>query len=349
MITIIELAKILNLAPSTVSMALNDRKGISPDVRIKVKEAARKYGYMPYMKARESGMYKTDPRVISIIFPKCDVHITETIQSGIDKVIKENDYHKIRYTIDMYDDLRSEKSKEMFLTNILEHTSTNGILLFSLSLTEITLAKLVKKGVYIVFLNTFLDYGKCVYMDNISASFKAVKKLIEMGRKNIGLVIPDSSMGLEWKDRFLGYKKALKEKRLKFNPEYVIYENDFSNLRNIAYATKNLIEQNPQIDAMFYASDIFAFAGIKVLKDMGKKIPDDIALIGIDDMPIDEVLDPSLSSVKLPLAQMGEIGAKMLLQTIVNKQYDPESVLIEESEVILRASCAGEAESENWV
>lgn len=349
MITIKELAKILNLASSTVSMALNDRKGISSDVRIKVKEAAKKYGYMPYINARKTGMYSKNSRVISIIYPKCDVHITETVQLGIDKIIKENDYHKIRYTIDIYDELRSEKDKEMFITNILEHTKTNRIIMFSVTLTETTLAKLIQKGVHVVFLNTFLEYGKCIYMDNINASYKAVRKLVELGYKEIGLVTPDATMGFEWKDRFEGYKKALKENNIQFNPEYIAYENDFSNLRSIAYATKSLIEQNPKISGIFYASDILAFGGIKVLRDMGKRIPEDIGIIGIDDMPIDEVLEPSLSSVKMPLEKMGELGAKILLNTISKKEYEPESILIDESELILRKSCIKEYNNEKWI
>ncbi|MDD5066432.1 MAG: LacI family DNA-binding transcriptional regulator [bacterium] len=349
MITIKELAKILNLAPSTVSMALNDRHGISPDVKILVREAAKKYNYLPYSKARETGMYSKDSRVISIIYPKCDIHITETVQAGIDSIIQENDYHKIRYTVDLYNDLKSEKAKELFISNILENTATNGIILFSIGLTEITLMKLINKGVSIVFLNTFQEYGKCIYMDNTKAAYQAVNRLIGTGRKEIGLVVPDAAMGLEWKQRFDGYKQALKENNIRFAPENVIFENDFSSLRNIAYTTKTLIEQNPRIDAIFYSSDIFAFGGLRALKEMNKKVPEEIAVIGIDDMPIDEVLEPGLSSMKMPLKKMGEMGARMLLKSISEKEYESESVLIDESELMLRKSCGNDVHEEKWV
>lgn len=349
MITIKELAKMLNVAPSTISMALNDRPGISPEVRVQVREAAKKYNYLPYMRARGTGMYSKDSRVISIIYPKCDVHITENIQAGIDEAIRENDYHKIRYTVDLYEGLRSEKAKEIFLSNILENTATNGILLFNINLTEITLLKMVRKGVRIVFLNTFLDYGKCVYMDNARAGHDAVTKLIQLGRKEIGLVIPDAAMGLEWKQRFEGYRQALKDAGITFNPDNVVYENDFSSLRSIAYATKTLLDQNPRINGIFYSSDIFAFGGMRALKEMGRKIPDDVALIGIDDMPIDEILDPGLSSVKMPLKKIGETGARMLLKAISEKEYEPESMLIGESELMIRESCLPGAVKEKWV
>ncbi len=339
MITIKELANILNLAPSTVSMALNDRKGISSDIKIKVKEEAKKYGYLPYINARKTGMYNKNSRVISIVYPKCDIHITETVQQGIDKIIKENDFHKIRYTVDVHNEIRTEKAKEIFIANILEHTTTSGIILFSITLTEIALSRLIKKGIPVVFLNTFLEYGKSVYMNNINAAYKAVNNLIKLGRKKIGLVIPDNTIGVEWKDRFEGYKKALLDNKIKFNPNYVMNENNFSNLKSVGYTTKNLIEENPEINGIFYASDIFAFSGIKMLKDMGKNIPDDIAVIGIDDMPIDEVLEPSLSSVKMPFVKMGEKGAGMLLDAINEKEYLPKSILIDESELILRMSC----------
>ncbi len=348
MITITELAKILNLAPSTVSMALNDRKGISAEVKMQVKEAAKKYGYMPFIKSRQTGMYNTDSKVISIIYPQCDIHVTETVQSGIDTIIKEHDYHKIRYTFELFDILLPEKSKEMYITDILENTKTNGIILFSIPLSEVTLAKLVQKGIFIIFLNTNLDYGKCVYMNNIDASFKAVQSLINMGKKEIGLVIPEASMGLEWEHRFSGYKKALIENELTFKPENIFWENDFSNLKKIGYATINLLRQNPDIDGILYGNDILAFGGLKALKDLEKKIPEDIAIIGIDNMPIDTVLSPSLSSVKMPYKKMGEAGAKMLLKTIDKKKYKPEHMCMNGSEVIMRNSCIKNYKNEKW-
>lgn len=339
----------LDLAPSSVSMALNDRKGISPDVRIKVKEAAKKYGYLPYIKSRETGMYNKNSRVISIIYPRCDIHITESVQLGIDKLIRENDYHKIRYTVDLYNELASKEAKDMFIASILEHTSTNGILLFSIELSETTVVKLAREGIYTVFLNTFLDYGKCVYIDNMNAARKATEKLIKAGRREVALVIPDAGMGMEWKDRFEGYKKALQENKIEFNPDYIMYENDFSSLKKIAYATRHLVEANPKINGILYASDILAFGGIKILKDMGKKVPDDIAIIGIDDMPIDAILKPSLSSVRLPLEKMGELGAKMLLDTIDKGSYKSESIFINESRLILRESFRKENKGDSWI
>ncbi len=338
MITIKELAKILNLAPSSVSMALNNRKGISPAVRKRVKEVAKRYGYMPYIKSRETGMYDKQSRVITIIFPKCDTHITETIQSGIDDIVNKQDYHKIRYTIDLYNELNTEKDKDNFIQEIMENTSTKGLILFSIPLSETTITKLTKKGIYVVLLNIKNNYSKCVYMDNVTASYKAVTKFIESGRKNIGLVIPDETMGTEWKDRFEGYKKALQEYKIGLNPDLILYENTFDNLIKISYATKILVDKNPDIDSIFYASDIFAFGGIKMLKNLGKKIPDDIAIIGIDNMPIDTVFQPELSSVELPLFQMGQMGAKILIDSIKKEKYNPVSILIDDSKLILRES-----------
>jgi len=342
MVTIKDIAKELGIAPSTVSMALNDRKGISPELRLKVKEAAKRFGYMPYIKARQNGMYRKTPRVISIIYPKCDTHITESVQCGIDKVIKESDYHKIRYTVDLYSELNAEKDKERFIETILENTAAGAIILFSITLSETTVAKLTKKGVHLVFLNTYMEYGNCVYVDNLNASYKATKSLIELGYNKIGIIIPDQSMGVEWNDRLEGYKTALKDSNIEFNPDYIVYENDFSSLRSAAYSTKYLIEKHPEINAILYGSDIFAFGGLKILKEMGKKIPDDIAIIGFDDMPIDEVLQPSLSSVRFPLIKMGELGAKMLLNRIMKNNFNPERIVLNEAEIILRGTCVKE-------
>ena len=184
-------------------------------------------------------------------------------------------------------------------------------------------------------LNQFTDFGRCVYIDNVAASYNATMSIIKQNKKNIACIIPDESTSDVWRDRLIGYKKALTESGLPYNPNMVVYENTFV-VDESERLIRRLMSEMP-IDGLVFSSDVQAYGGIKALKKMNIRIPEDVAIIGFDDLPYNTVVEPHLSSVMQPIVDLGKKGAEILLDTIENKDYSHCAIKFD-TEVTIRES-----------
>ncbi len=337
-ITIHEIAKILGVAPSTVSKALNNRPNVNDDLRAKIKQTADRMGYAPYVTARETGMYDNQFKTIAFIYPRLGQHIVEQLQQGTNEILRQEDYFELRYTFDIGNSKINENVRnELLFKKLLSDTKISGIVFISFEISDVILAQFHKRNIPTVLLNNHTDYSKSITINNYKAMYQLVKKLVKLGHKNIGLIIPNEKSEHIWLNRFNGYKQGLSENKLKYNPNYIIHEWTFK-INEAGYATKNLITNNPEITAIIYGNDLQAYGGLKALSDMKIKVPDDIAIIGWDDIELNKYVKPSLSSVRQPIEKMGELGIKMLINSIKTKKYKNESIELA-SEINLRGSC----------
>ena len=346
-VTIKDIAKELGVSPAAVSKALNSRPGIGLPLKLKIEKTARRLGYAPYLKARQTGMYERSMKYIAVIYARAGEHLVVDIESGIKDAIKDSGYYELRYTVDIYNDLYDNQRKEVFLDKIIHDNGIVGLISAFLDLSDSTIARLQKSNIPVVLLNNYSDYGQCVLIDNVDASYEATKKLLELGRRKIGLIMPEESSEFIWQDRLEGYKKALKEKKVDYDPYLILYEHTFA-LKEAGLATKALIDRSPEVDGIIYGSDLQAYGGIKILHEMGKRVPDDIAVLGFDDLPFSRISNPPLSSVRQPMRKMGEMGAKLLLDAIAKKKF-PNKVVTLKSELILRKSCLKDIPEEKWI
>ncbi len=346
-IRIKDIAKEIGVTAPTVSKALNNRPGINKELRSRIKKTAERLGYAPYMTARETGMYDQGVKTIAVIYSRVGQHLIDMLQQGTDKIIYGNGFYELRYTLDVSNILITpEKENELLLDRLLKDQRISGILFAFLTVSDITLAQFHKRKIPTVLLNNYTDYGKCVTINNKQAMYNVIKKLFELGHTQIGLIMPNENLEQVWQDRLNGYKQYLKEKSLTYNPNLIIHEQTFQ-LENAGFATKQLIQAHPEITAIVYGSDTQAYGGYKALRDMGKKIPDDIAVVGFDDMVFNRVMTPSLSSVHQPIDQMGEMGAKMLIQAIKNKDFTHKVIELK-TNFILRGSCLKDYKEPHW-
>lgn len=345
--TIKDIAKELGVSAAAVSKALNNRPGIGLPLKLRIEKKAQELGYAPYLKARQTGMYERSLKYLAVIYAKAGEHLVGEIESGIKEIIKDSGFYELHYTVDVHNDLYDEQRKEVFLDKIISEKGVCGLISAFLSLSGSTIAKLQKNNIPVVLLNNYSDYGQCVVIDNIEASFKVTKKLIELGRKKIGLIMPEESKESVWQDRLEGYKKALKENKLPYDPYLIVYEHTFD-LKEAGLATKVLLEREPSVTAIIYGSDLQAYGGLKMLRELEKNIPDDVAVVGFDDMPFSRVSNPPLSSVRQPMRKMGQVGAQLLLDAISEKKF-PNKVVTLKSELILRRSCQKDIPEEKWL
>jgi LacI family transcriptional regulator len=326
-ITLKDIAKELGVSKSTVSRALNDSPEISDEMKEKVKAFAELYHYKPNVLAMKLRNKKT--MVIGVIIPEIVHHFFSRVISGIEKIANENEYNvMICLSNESFD-------KEVLNVRTLANGSVDGLLI---SISKETLEKndfshfdeAINDGLPLVFFDRASDEIKCdqVIVDDIGGGYKATKHLIEEGCKRIAiLTTPDYvSVG---KLRMQGYVKALSENNLDLNKGYVVKVQENANFRD---QILDFFEKTPVLpDGIVCVNEIYAATAIKIAKQKGLTVPDDIAVIGFTDGLISEFSSPSLSTVAQHGFTMGEQAAQLLLNRINNKNtedIDYEKVII---------------------
>jgi LacI family transcriptional regulator len=334
--TIKEIAKIAGVSIATVSKVLNGRPGFNPSTVIKIKNVAEEQGYFPYCKSRLKGMSRSSQKYIGILTTPGDYTIRAEMDHAIERVFSKLGYNIIKFIFS----IKEGKiiNLDLFRSNVIENVDVAGLISVTVSLSDKTVAELKDKGIPIVFIDKFVDYGKCVYINNQKAASDAVNRLISLDHEKIGFITPEpSGYGYDvWAERLLGYKKALNKSGLGYDPGLVEYENTFD-LEMVKIVTKNLIRKNKGMSAVIFTSDKMAIPGIRTIIESGLKIPDDISVIGFDDMEFDEYIFPKLSSIRQPAHEMGEKAARMLYNAITKKNYRHEAVCLD-TELIARES-----------
>jgi LacI family transcriptional regulator len=335
-VTIKDIAKEAGVSTAAVSKALNNRGGIGLELKRKIEKIAEQKGYMPYLSSRQTGMYAGASRYIGIIFPFADEYLSREVQRGLDYVLRDSGTFQVRYNLDTVRQLDDEIRKDTLLDKVLQDKSIFGLMTVFFKLADATIGRFRKNGIPVIQLNHRSDIGKCVTIDNNEAAYLATREFIKLGRKKIGLIMPEETAEEVWFDRLQGYKKALAEAKIAYDPYLIVYEHLFG-LKDSAIATKILLEREPGIQAILFGSDLQAYGGLEALRKLGKKVPDDIAIIGFDNLPFSKITNPPLSSVSQPMFEMGKIGAEMLLEAVQNKDFSDKTVMLR-SQLIFRQS-----------
>ena len=345
-ITLKEIAEELKISTAAASRALNDLPGVSDGLRLKVKQTAQRMGYARYINSSAPGMQDRSIKFVVVLYGLLGGLMIEDIQGTIDERIRKKGYYELRYMIDTTIELHTEETKELFLEKISKERGVVGVLSCYLKLSDVLISKLYEQNVPVVLLENHTDYGRCVTINNLRAAYKATQKLIELGRKTIGCIIPPEDDDHVWFDRLAGYKKALKEAGLPYDPTLIVFENWVA-VKPGGLATKALLDRRPDVDAILFGSDRQAYGGLKMLRDLNIRVPDDVALIGFDDEDYNIVMQPSMSSVRQPIKKMAETGMSLLFDAIENGDLSHRAIELD-TELTLRGSCLSNFKDEIW-
>jgi LacI family transcriptional regulator len=334
-VTLKQIAKELDVSISTVSKALRDSTEISEDTRLKVQAFAKLYNYKPNLIALSLKNRKT--KNIGIIIPEIVHHFFTTVISGIENVANEKGYNVIVCLSDESFD------KEVINMEMLANGSIDG---FIVSLSKETqqkrdfhhITEVINQGMPVVMFDRVTNDILCdkVIIDDNLAAFNATQYLIDKGFKRIALIstVDYVSVG---KLRTEGYLKALKINEIKIEENLILKIEDTDNFESQII---NLIENN-ELDAIFAVNEIFAVTAIKVASRFGKKVPEDISVIGFTDGIISKYSSPSITTVSQNGVKMGEKAAKMLIEKLeieegeYEEQYKTEVI---ETELVERES-----------
>ncbi len=307
-ITIYDIAEALHVSPATVSRGLNDHPGIRKDTKKKISDMARSMGYRHNKFA--SNLRSKSTKTIGVIVPRLNSSFMSTVIAGMEKVANLHDYHLIisqsqesfKQEIDSVSTMFNSRIDGMMVSLAYDTKGTNHF------------EEVIKKQIPVIFFDRVIEHPDCtsIVIDNKRAGYDATMHLIEQGCKRIVHVDGNLNRNV-YADRFEGYKQALKEGGIAFDPA-LVFSNKLTDQTSSEVA-EAILNMKKLPDGIFTANDTSAVACIQVLKKAGIKIPSDIAVVGFNNDPISRVIEPNLSTIDYPGQEMGEIAAT----TLINK------------------------------
>lgn len=325
-VNINEIAKAADVSIATVSRVINGKKDVSQETRDKVMKVMKQMNYKP--------KYTTTSVIdyIGVFVSAGDIAspYSSILLNGIADVVFDR-----QLSIALMSSSKVPKESIEFVNFCKQRCISGGIFLAS-TLDETYIKELGRQFPLVVVGNNLeSEYVGSVRSDNFTGSYKAVKYLIACGHKKIMLVMANFHY-IDHIERFEGAKKALDEANMELNPFNIMNSDKLSDA-DLSYSLDFSIK-NSAPDAIFVGGDHEAIRVLRVLKDKGIKVPDDISIVGYDNIPIAASSNPPLTTVNQPISKIGSEAAKMLLDMIASKKNKPKNILLQENDLIIRES-----------
>lgn len=330
--TLADVARLAGVSSATASRVLTGSAQVRPGTRNQVEEAMARLGYARNRAARSSRAGASG----SIGLVVCEESIrmfTDPFFSrvlwGTSQALAPHDLQLVLLTVSSPRDCRR-------ISRYLRSGHVDGVLMVSMHGRQPL--DVHSFGVPVVLAGrppVYDDTVSYVDADNVVGAETAVRHLINSGRKAVATVAgpPDMGPGI---DRLRGYRRAMADAGLSDHPSLVVY-GDFVNPNSAEHATLRLLDCRPGVDAVFAASDLMATGVIRALRRTGRRIPDDVAVIGFDDGPLALHTDPPLTTVRQPIEEIGARMTQELLAQLGDGPGEPSHVILD-TELVLRDS-----------
>ena len=330
-VTIYDVAKKADCSTATVSLVLANDKRIQPKTAARVMEAVETLGYTPNYTAKSLSKKRTD--TLGLIVPNVENPLFSTMISGIESYANSNDFDLILGISN------SERNKELFYLDMLQSKRVDGLIVFPTYINSIA-ERISKSNMLppIVFCGSSGDkinnisYAKC---NNQFGAFLATEHLIYNGCKKIACVFPVDDP-LQYLSRYNGYCEAMTQAGMSIKEDLIcICKSDNKSI--FESSTKLISKQKP--DAIFCLCDYHAIIVMRAIEELGLKMPDDIQLIGFDNINISSFLPTSLSTIDTNAAKVGQVAAQLLIEKINNPDAPVQQIIIEPKLVIRNSTC----------
>lgn len=303
-----ELAQIAGVSTAAVSRYINGGP-ISQEKRERIRAAIEETGYQPDTAAQALRTGVTN--LIGVIVPKINSDSVARVVAGATNVLAEEGFFPVLA------DTSNDINKEMTYLSLFQNRQVAGIIMLATMLTPQLEDELQSMNVPVVVVGQRFRHVPCVYQDDFGAAYDLTNLLLEKGRKKLAFISvteQDVAVGLE---RRRGVEAAMND--FGMPPSELRIEYSEFNAAGGKKAMEALLEKDPKIDGVIAAIDQIALGAMDVIRKAGKRIPEDISLVGMDDNWADEYLTPGLTSVHFYYKTSGEQAARMLLELIQNK------------------------------
>jgi len=333
LITIRDVAKLAQVAPSTVSRVIANSPRISPQTATRVREAMEQLGYVPHAAARSlaskttSTIALTAARSADQVF--ANPFFAELIR-GIGATTASRGYHVL---LNMS---RDEEEEVEACLRLIREKRVDGLIVTTSRVEDRLIEALDSEEV------PFVVIGRCenedtltVNNDNVESAYSATLHLLELGHIEIAFIGGDADLVVS-NDRIVGYQKALSEYGIKLSEQYVI-PGTFS--EHSGYESmRQLIENGIRPTAVVAADDVIALGVIQCAKEQGMKLPSDLSVVGFNDDPFGRFIEPQLTTVGTSVFELGRQASILLLDAINNPDEIETRQLILPSRLIARGS-----------
>lgn len=315
MATIYTIAKKAKVSPSTVRRALNGSGYVSDKVREKVNKIAKQERYVPHGPARS--LRNKSTRIIALAIPDLMNPVYPEICNGV------HDEAVIRGYQIFYGNSYDSPDSELELIRTFHGNRVDGLILFPNSKTEHEsvdnyIKDIHENGVPVVLSGrevAGLDTDS-VGIDSVEGVRMIMRYLLRLGHTKIAYISGFPELPV-WKDRLQGYKSALKENIISFNPELVFTGEP--NFETGYEGSKFLLLNHPEITAIFGGNDLMAMGAFRAAKELNLQVPDELSIAGFDDIAAASIICPSLTTVAQPKYELGQLAARVLLDRIEGK------------------------------
>lgn len=330
-ITSHHVAKQAGVSRTTVSYVLNnvETANISALTRQRVLDTAERLGYVPNAAAQMLAGQRA--RVVGLIFPQTERHTATHLflLQVMDGLMTTVEQHGIRLLIDAVDG-----SMENAYTDLGRAKRIDGLVLIDAPADEPAILQLAKEDFPVVTLG-YVHAALCsVDVDNRASAGLATNHLLTQGHKLIGCITDCPTRPTQINERLEGYKAALTAAGVEIDPTLIV-DGNYSPESGAA-AMQTLLTRDERPTAVFVASDVVAFGAVQAIHRHGLRIPEDIAVVGFDDVPLANYCTPPLTTVRMPTAEMGRRAGELLLKRIAGQPTERHLML--ETELVVRAS-----------
>jgi DNA-binding LacI/PurR family transcriptional regulator len=330
-----DVAERAGVSRTTVSLVLNDVEGvqISAETRERVIKVAQDLGYVP--EAAAQALASGRSKFIGLVLTRQPHHIaTDTFLTQIINPLVEMAHRRnMRLLLDIIEEVYHQ---ETYLS-LVRGRRIDGILLFGPRLHDEGLRALEKEGFPTVLMGNLPETAfYTVDIDNYAAARSAVAHLIQLGHKRIACITNGPVNYTSSLERLRGYRQALEDSGMTYNENLVRY-GEFNHQSGYDQMSA-LLELKPRPQAVFVASDVVAFGAMAAIRDHKFVVPGDISLVGFDDIPSARFMNPPLSTVHLPSADLARKSFEVLYQLIRHQRPAKKRILLD-THLVVRQSC----------
>lgn len=322
-VTAKELAKRLDLSEAAVSLALNHKPGVSTATRKRVLAAAEKAGF-DFTKLKQAGPAPNSGSVYFVIFKKHGAVVSDTpffdqLTEGVDEACRALSYYLTIQYLHQGEDVPG-------LLSGWKQTGCRGLILLGTEMQPQDIRPFLGAGLPVVLLDNYFEEldVDCVLINNIKGAYLAADHLIRRRGTQPGYLHSAYSIN-NFEERADGFYKAIRKNGMSTSRSIVhrltpSVEGAFADMREL------LAQKEPLADCYFADNDLIAAGAVRAFKEAGYRIPQDIAVVGFDDMPVCTVIEPSLTTVHVPKHYMGRMAVQRLHELIVSPDSRPVKI-----------------------
>ncbi|AUS09674.1 catabolite control protein A [Laceyella sacchari] len=322
-ITIYDVAREAGVSMATVSRVVNGNPNVKPVTRKKVLDVIRQLGYRPNAVARGLASKKTT--TVGVVIPDISNTFYAELTRGIEDIATMYHYNIILSNSDM------KKEKEIQLVEALLEKQVDGLLFLGGEITDSHREIFAASTVPVVLAATRDERRELPYVtiDQIQAAKEATTILVHEGHEQIAFIGGPLTDSVNGYPRYVGYKEAIEESETSFD-EALVRLGDYR-YRSGYEEMKSLLESQPGVSAVFAASDEMAVGAIHAVQDLGKRVPEDVSVIGFENIPLSSQVRPLLSTVSVPMYDIGAVAMRLLTKYMNDEQVESGQVYLQYS------------------